>query len=83
MGLRAEPMPDTKHRQIQAAELCKQHLRQKYQDDLLFVEAFIAAMESKDENQHIFYWGEFTDSSWKNEEILLRLDEKFKKWRGP
>jgi len=35
----------TKHRHKQTAEICKQHLRQKYPDKLALVEEFIVEIE--------------------------------------
>ena len=70
----------SRNRQIQTTELCKEYLRQKYETELLFVEAFIIETEGTGTKRHGAHWGEFTDSSWKNEELLIRLGEHFEKW---
>ena len=73
----------TKNRRIQTAELCKLYLRQKYQSVLLFVEAFIIEFDRAATNRPRPAWGQFTNSSWKNEELLMRLDQHFEKWLNP
>src|SRR5215469_14582927 len=51
----------TKNRQKQTAELCKQHLRQKYRDKLALVEEFIVEIEGPPQNCDLTRWGQFTD----------------------
>lgn len=73
----------TKNRRIQTAELCKLNLREKHQAVLLFVEAFIVKNDGTGTNRTASNWREFTDSSWKNEEMLVRLDQRFQRWLNP
>ena len=42
-----------KNRQKQTAELCKQHLRQKYPDKLALVEEFIVEIEGPSQNRDV------------------------------
>jgi hypothetical protein len=51
----------TKNRQKQTAELCKQHLRQRYSDKLGLVEEFIVEIEGPSKNSDVTRWGQFTD----------------------
>jgi len=51
----------TKNRQKQTAELCKQHLREKYPDKLELVEEFIVEVEGPPKNSDVSRWGQFTD----------------------
>jgi hypothetical protein len=44
------------------------------------VEAFILENDGTGTRRHGSYWGEFTDSTWKNEEMLIRLDQRFQRW---
>jgi hypothetical protein len=53
--------PGTKNRQKQTAELCKQHLRQKYSDKLELVEEFMVEIEGPPTNCDVTRWGQFTD----------------------
>ena len=46
----------TKNRQIQIAETCKQHLRDKYRDKLALVDEFIAEFEGTGKNQDRTKW---------------------------
>jgi len=48
----------TKNRQKQTADICKQHLREKY---LGLVEEFIAEIEGPPKNCDVTRWGQFTD----------------------
>ena len=70
----------TKNRQIQTAELCKQHLREKFQSNLGLVNEFITEIEGTGKNHDVSNWGQFADASWKNDEMLKRLDAEFEKW---
>jgi hypothetical protein len=51
----------TKNRQKQTAELCKQHLRQKYPNKLGLVEEFVVEIEGPPQNCDLTRWGRFTD----------------------
>lgn len=73
----------TKNRQIQTAELCRQHLREKNQDKLGLVEEFIVEIEGTGKNHDMAKWGRFADASWKHDETLKRLDQEFEKWLNP
>src|SRR6516162_3263219 len=48
---------ETKNRQTQTAELCKQHLRQKYPDKLGLVEELIVEIEGPPQNCDLTGWG--------------------------
>jgi len=73
----------TKNRQIQTAEACKQHLREKSHYKRALVEEFIAEIEATGKDQDITHWGQLTDESHDNEEMLKRLDAAFEKWLNP
>ena len=45
----------------QTADICKQHLREKYPDKLGLVEEFIAEIEGPPKNCDVTRWGQFTD----------------------
>jgi hypothetical protein len=49
----------TKNRQKQTADICKQHLREKYRDKLGLVEEFIVEFEGARKNCDVM--GQFTD----------------------
>ena len=51
----------TKNRQKQTADICKQHLREKYRDQLGLVEEFIVEIEGAPKNCDVTRWGQFTD----------------------
>ena len=51
----------TKHRQKQTADICKQHLREKYRDQRGLVEEFILEFEGARENCDVTRWDLFTD----------------------
>jgi hypothetical protein len=51
----------TKNRQKQTADICKQHLREKYRDQLRLVEEFIVEIEGTPKNCDVTRWGQFTD----------------------
>jgi len=69
----------TKNRQRQIAELCKQHLRQKYRDKLALVEEFIVEIEGPPQNCDL-RWGQFTDIKDIKKEMFLRLKTQFENW---
>jgi hypothetical protein len=73
----------TKNRQKQTAELCKQHLRQKYPDKLQLVEEFIAEIEGPAKNCDLTRWGQFTDIKGVKKEMLRRLEIQFESWLSP
>jgi hypothetical protein len=72
----------TKNRQKQTADICKQHLREKYRDQGALVEEFIAEIEGTDKNRDAT-WGRFTDIKDIQKEMLKRLDVHFEKWLNP
>jgi len=51
----------TKRRQQQTADICKQHLREKYRDQRGLVEEFIVEIEGAPKNCDVTRWGRFTD----------------------
>ena len=63
----------TKNRQKQTAELCKQHLRQKYSDKLGLVEEFIVEIEGASQNCDLTRWSRFTDIKGIKKEMFQRL----------
>ncbi len=73
----------TKNRQIQTAEACRQHLRERHPGSLGLVEEFIVEIEGTGKNHDIAAWLRFSDASWKNEAMLNRLDQQFEKWLNP
>jgi hypothetical protein len=73
----------TKNRQKQTADLCKKHLREKNPDKLALVEEFIVEIEGTGKEQDITHWGQLTDSTGDNKEMLKRLDAAFEKWLNP
>ncbi len=48
-----------KNRQKQTADICKQHLREKYRDKLALVEEFIVEIEGAPKNGDVTRWGQF------------------------
>jgi hypothetical protein len=64
----------TKNRQKQTADICKQHLRQKYRNKLGLVEGFIVEFEGSRKDCDITRWGQFTDIKDIKEEMLTRLE---------
>jgi hypothetical protein len=64
----------TKNRQKQTADICKQHLREKYRDKPGLVEEFIVEIEGARKNCDVTRWGQFTDIKDIKEEMLKRLD---------
>ena len=73
----------SKNRQKQTAELCKQHLRQKYPDKLALVEEFIVEIEGPPQNCDLTRWGQFTDIKTIKKEMLQRLEIQFENWLNP
>ena len=47
----------TKNRQKQTADICKQHLREKYRDQRGLVEEFILEFEGDRKNCDVTRWG--------------------------
>ena len=70
----------TKNRQKQTADLCKQHLRQRYPDKLGLVEEFIADIEGPLKNSDVTRWGQFTDIRDIKKELFQRLEAQFENW---
>ena len=70
----------TKNRQKQTAELCKQHLRQKYPDKLGLVEEFIIEIEGTPQNGDLTRWGRFTDIKGIKKEMFQHLEIQFENW---
>ena len=69
-----------KNRQKQTADLCKQHLRQRYPDKLGLVEEFIADIEGLLKNSDVTRWGQFTDIRDIKKELFQRLEAQFENW---
>ena len=74
---------ETKNRQNQTAEICKQHLREAHRDRLALVEEFIQEIEGIGKNHDITRWSQFADIKGVKEEMLKRLDAQFEKWLNP
>jgi hypothetical protein len=73
----------TKGRQKQTADICKQHLREKYRDQRGLVEEFIVEIEGPAKNCDVTRWARFTDIKDIKKEMLKRLDAQFEKWLNP
>ncbi|HEX7193530.1 MAG TPA: hypothetical protein VF207_01070 [Chthoniobacterales bacterium] len=73
----------TKNRQKQTADICKQHLREKYQDQRGLVEEFILEVEGARKNCDVTRWDRFTDIKDIKKEMLKRLEAHFEKWLNP
>ena len=73
----------TKNRQKQTADICKQHLRERYQKRGELVEEFILEVEGTGKNSDLTRWGRFTDASHIEKEMLHHLDVSFEKWLNP
>ena len=71
----------TKNRQKQIAELCQEHLRTTYRDQLPLVEEFISEFEAGGEAPAC--WSRFCDLKRDNREMLGRLEAHFKTWLNP
>lgn len=69
----------TKHRLKEAADLCKQHLREKHRGQGVLVEEFIAEFEGK-ERDHTRWSQEFADQRQMDAEMLQRANDVFEKW---
>ena len=63
----------TKNRQKQTADLCKQHLREKYRDKLRLVEEFVVEIEGAPKNCDVTRWGQFADIKDIKKEMFKRL----------
>jgi len=72
----------TKHRQKDAADLCKQHLRERHADKRALVEEFIAEIEGR-EKDHTRWSQQFADQRQVDPEMLQRVDAAFEKWLNP
>ena len=70
----------TKNRQKQIANICKQHLREKYPDKLGLVEEFIAEIEGPSGSCDVTRWGKFTDIRDIKKEMFRRLEVQFENW---
>jgi hypothetical protein len=66
--------------QKQTADLCKQHLREKYPDKLVLVEEFIVEIEGPPKNADVTRWGQLTDIRGVKKEMLRRLEIQFENW---
>ena len=73
----------TKNRQKQTADVCKQHLREKYQSKLELVEEFIVEIEGASKTCDVTRWGQFTDIKYFKKEMFKRLTFRFKNWLNP
>jgi hypothetical protein len=73
----------TKRRQQQTADICKQHLREKYRDQRGLVEEFIVEIEGAPQNCDVTRWGRFTDIKDIKRKMLKRLEAHFEKWLNP
>ena len=70
----------TKNRQKQTADICKQHLREKYPDKLGLVDEFIVEIEGPPKNCDVTRWGQFTDIKDIKKEMFQRLETQFENW---
>jgi hypothetical protein len=70
----------TKNRQKHTADICKQHLREKYRDQLGLVEEFILEIEGAAKNCDVTRWGQFTDIKDIKKEMFKRLEVQFENW---
>jgi hypothetical protein len=57
-----------------SADICKQHLREKYRDKLGLVEEFILEFEGTRENCDVTRWDLLTDIKDIKQEMLKRLE---------
>jgi hypothetical protein len=67
-------------RDQEPAEICKQRLREKYQDKLGLVEEFIVKIEGPPKNCDVTRWGKFTDIRAVKKEMFQRLEVQFENW---
>jgi len=70
----------TKNRQKQTADICKQHLREKYPDKLGLVEEFIVEIEGPPQNSELTRWSQFSDIKDIKKEMFQRLEIRFENW---
>jgi hypothetical protein len=73
----------TKNRQKQTADICKQHLREKYRGQRGLVEEFIVEFEGDRKSCDVTRWDRFTDIKDIKKEMLKRLEAHFEKWLNP
>ena len=73
----------TKNRQKQTADICKQHLREKYRDKLGLVEEFIVEIEGARKNCDVTGWGQLHDIKDIRRRDAGALDVHFEKWLNP
>jgi hypothetical protein len=73
----------TKNRQKQTAQLCKEHLRQKYPDKLALVEEFIVEIEGPPVTRDVTRWSQFSDIRDIKKDMLQRLEAQFENWLSP
>jgi hypothetical protein len=73
----------TKNRQKQTADVCKQHLRERYRDQRGLVDEFILEFEGDRKNLDVTRWDKFTDIKDIKKEMLERLEAHFEKWLDP
>ena len=73
----------TKNRQKQTADICKQHLREKYRAQLGLVQEFIVEIEGVPKNSDVTRWGQFTDIKDIKNEMFKRLEIHFENWLNP
>src|SRR5260370_35204150 len=73
----------TKNRQKQTADICKQHLREKYRDQRGLVEEFILEFEGYRKNCDVTRWDRFTDIKDIKKEMLKRLEAHFENCLNP
>jgi len=73
----------TKNRQKQTADICKQHLREKYRDQRGLVEEFILEFEGDRKNCDVTCWDQFTDIKDIKKEMFKRLEVHFENLLHP
>ena len=73
----------TKNRRKQTADICKQHLREKYRDKLGLVEEFIVEIEGAPKNCDVTRWGQFTYFKDIKNVMFKRLEVHFENWLSP
>ena len=73
----------TKNRQKQTADICNQHLREKYRDQRGLVEEFILEFEGARENFDVTRWDRFADIKDIKKEMFKRLEVHFENWLNP
>jgi hypothetical protein len=69
----------TKHRLKEAADLCKQHLRETHPKQSTLIDEFTAELEGK-ERDHTIWSQRFADQGQVDAEMLERVDAAFEKW---